>query len=103
MYRLSVLRCACRIMDKMGLPQGGDFYVFLTRYFLSKEWILTNIFRKMSNPHPLPDPPSLQRHNIDGCITARGYKISTFFVIYMDSRFQKVRNALNGDFVSMFS
>ena len=45
---------------------------------------------------------ALQSHNIDGCITARGYKISTFFVIYMDSRFQKVRNALNGDFVSMF-
>ena len=45
------------LTTKDGFAPGWGFLGFLTRDFVPREWILTNIFRKMSNPHPLPDPP----------------------------------------------
>ena len=59
---------ACVALCKVdGFAPGWGFLWFLTRDFVPREWILTKIFRKMSNPHPLPDPLP-QGHNIDRCI-----------------------------------
>ena len=53
-----------------GFAPGGGFYVFLTRDFVPREWILTKTFQKNVKSPPLARPPP-QGHNIDRCITLK--------------------------------
>ena len=64
-----------------GFAPGWGFLGFLIRDFVPREWIVTTIFRKISNPHPLPDsppPPPSQGHNINRYII--NIPTNTFFV-----------------------